>query len=112
MDERRVTDEVNQPILTPDSVIFKMMVDDIRQIKEAQVRQGDENKEEFRRVHDKIDVLRDEVRRELKGHDKDIVRLTTQAQMAGKLSGAIWGASSSLVIGALIAVGRWLMTGT
>lgn len=90
--------------LTPDSVVFKMIVDEMREIKANQLRNSDETKQELRRLHDKVDQLRTELRRDLGEHDKDIVRLDTQARLAGKISGALWGSVSGIAVAILAAM--------
>ena len=92
--------------VTPEGVVLQMIVDDIRTIKDAQTACALENREEFRRLKDKMDNLRDEMYVNLTGHDRDIVRLTTQASIAGRVSGFFAGSAAGVITAVLVDIIR------
>lgn len=85
-----------------DSVALQMVAEQIKDLKEGQVRNSMETKDEFRRIRDKIDELKDDVNRRLIVHDQDITRLTEKAKFAGGIAGAV----VSVIIGLAIGFGK------
>lgn len=92
--------------INQNSVALQMVIDEVRQIRTAQQEQAVETREELRRIRDKLDAFRDEVHDALGGHDRDIVRLTTQASMAGRVSGFFAGTIAGIITAIVIDVLR------
>lgn len=88
-------------------VVLQMLLEEIKHTRTEQQSFAAETRDEFRRIHDKIDALRDEVRDDFQEHDRDIVRLTTEAAVAAKRSGFISGALASLAVYAAVAFLSW-----
>lgn len=77
-------------IMTED-VALQMLREDIRSLKTDQ-------RDDFSRLSDKIDDLRADMNKRTGEHDRDITKLTTQAEIAGQRAGRISGAAVSIAI--------------
>lgn len=91
-------------------VVLQMLLDEIKQARLTLTAHQQETREEFRRIHDKIDGLRNEVRSDFQDHDRDIVKLTTQARLAGRMSGFIAGAAATAAINGIVFLIKWLVS--
>lgn len=90
-------------------LVLQMLLEEIKQARVTQAAHQLETREEFRRIHAKIDKLGEDVRSEVKEHDRSIIELTTKASMAGRIAGFIAGTVSSLLVYGVVAVFQWFL---
>jgi uncharacterized protein involved in exopolysaccharide biosynthesis len=94
---------------TDSPVVLQMLLEEIKQARLTLTSHQSETREELRRIHDKIDVLRNEVRIDFQDHDRGIVQLKTQAEIAGRMSGFLAGVAATVLINAAILIVKYMM---
>jgi hypothetical protein len=94
------------PSLVSEGAILTMILDDIKYVKHTLESHTADEREDFRRIADKIEDLDKSLRAEMKGlreemqdHATDIVRLQTKMKFIAWVSGAVAGLISSLALG-------------
>lgn len=92
-----------------DSVALQMIIDSLKEIKDEQVRSLQDNKQEHKEITAKVEKLRDDMNSRLIRHESDLVRLTTQAGMAGRVAGFFAGAAASIIIAIVSALAKHMV---
>jgi len=92
-------------------VVIQMLLDEVRATRKSQDDFQSEARSEFRRIHDKIDRIDQSLRKDLQSHDRDIVRLTTEASVAGRVAGFIAGTVSSILVSGAVWMFKHLIGG-
>jgi hypothetical protein len=77
--------------------VLQMILDDLKQVKNAVDLGASETREEFRRLRDKLDRLERDMSRDLTGHAVDISQLQTKAKGIAAIAGSVAGFITSLI---------------
>lgn len=90
----------------PGGVVWGLIMKELESVRETQGESQKENREEFRRLRDKIESLESRVGVDIKTHAVDIkglqIELEARARVAGAIAGAVTGLLGSLA-GAILA---------